>query len=132
MTATPLSSILLVLVSSFIGSFGAVFLKIGAEYMRPGIKGVLTNYRLAFGIALYLLSSVFFVMGVAQGELTILYPMVSIGYIWTLLWAYLFFKEPFNRAKGLRPVPDYRRRSVHQPGECGPALKSRDVARSPD
>jgi multidrug transporter EmrE-like cation transporter len=25
--------------------------------------------------------------------------MVSIGYIWTLLWAYLFFKEPFSRAK---------------------------------
>jgi multidrug transporter EmrE-like cation transporter len=99
MKATPLSSILLVLVSAFIGSFGAVFLKLGAEYMRPGIKGIATNYRLAFGIALYLLSSVFFVMGVAQGELTILYPMVSIGYIWTLLWAYLFFKEPFSRAK---------------------------------
>ena len=29
----------------------------------------------------------------------ILYPMVSLGYIWTLLWSYLFFKEPFNRPK---------------------------------
>ena len=96
---TPLSSILLILTSSFIGSFGAVFLKLGAEYMRPGIKGFLTNYRLAAGIGFYLLSSVFFVMGVAQGELTILYPMVSLGYIWTLLWAYLFFKEPFTRGK---------------------------------
>ncbi len=96
---TPLSSILLVLTSSFIGSFGAVFLKLGAEYMKPGVKGFVTNYRLGFGIALYLLSSVFFVMGVAQGELTILYPMVSLGYIWTLLWAYLFFKEPFSHGK---------------------------------
>lgn len=96
---TPLSSIVLVLISSFIGSFGAVFLKLGAEYMRPGIKGVISNYRLGFGIALYLLSSVFFVMGVAQGELTILYPMISLGYIWTLLWAYLFFKEPFGKSK---------------------------------
>jgi multidrug transporter EmrE-like cation transporter len=96
---TPLSSILLILTSSFIGSFGAVFLKLGAEHMKPGFKGIVTNYRLAFGIALYLLSSVFFVMGVAQGELTILYPMVSLGYIWTLLWAYLFFKEPFSRSK---------------------------------
>jgi drug/metabolite transporter (DMT)-like permease len=96
---TPLSSIILILISSFIGSFAAVFLKLGAEYMRPGIKGVVSNYRLALGVALYLLSSVFFVMGVAQGELTILYPMVSLGYIWTLLWAYLFFKEPFGRSK---------------------------------
>jgi drug/metabolite transporter (DMT)-like permease len=36
---------------------------------------------------------------VAQGELTILYPMVSLGYIWTMLWARLFFKEPFTRSK---------------------------------
>ncbi|MFZ0589076.1 MAG: EamA family transporter [Bryobacteraceae bacterium] len=96
---TPLSSIVLILISSFIGSFGAVFLKLGAEYMRPGVKGIVSNYRLALGVGLYLLSSVFFVMGVAQGELTILYPMVSLGYIWTLLWAYLFFQEPFGRAK---------------------------------
>lgn len=99
MKTTPLSSIILILFSSFVGSFGAVFLKLGAEYMRPGIQGFLSNYRLAFGVALYLFSSVFFVMGVAQGELTILYPMVSLGYIWTLLWAYLFFKEPFSRSK---------------------------------
>ena len=96
---TPLSSIVLILASSFVGSFGAVFLKLGAEYMRPGLKGIVSNYRLALGVVLYLLSSVFFVMGVAQGELTILYPMVSLGYIWTLLWAYLFFKEPFTRSK---------------------------------
>jgi drug/metabolite transporter (DMT)-like permease len=99
MTTTPLSSIFLVLVSSFIGSFGAVYLKLGAEHMQPGIKGIVSNWRLGLGIALFLLSSVFFVMGVAQGELTILYPMVSLGYIWTLLWAYIFFKEPFNRSK---------------------------------
>ena len=37
---TPLSSILLILTSSFIGSFGAVFLKLGAEYMKPGVKGL--------------------------------------------------------------------------------------------
>jgi multidrug transporter EmrE-like cation transporter len=96
---TPITSIVLVLASSFIGSFGAVFLKLGAEHMRHGIVGLLTNFRLALGVALYLLSSVFFVMAVAQGELTILYPMVSLGYIWTLLWAYLFFREPFNRSK---------------------------------
>jgi hypothetical protein len=52
---TPVSSIVLILVSSFIGSFGAVFLKLGAEYMRPGVKGVLSFYRLAMCLALFLL-----------------------------------------------------------------------------
>jgi multidrug transporter EmrE-like cation transporter len=96
---TPPSSIFLVLTSSFIGSFGAVFLKLGAEHMKGGIAGIIKNYWLAIGVALYLLSSVFFVMGVAQGELSILYPMISLGYIWTLLWARLFFKEPLTVSK---------------------------------
>ena len=42
---TPLSSIVLILISSFIGSFGAVFLKLGAEHMRPGVKGLSENIR---------------------------------------------------------------------------------------
>jgi multidrug transporter EmrE-like cation transporter len=96
---TPLSSIILVLFGSFIGSFGAVFLKLGAEHMQGGLRRLLSNYWLATGIVLYLLSSVFYMMGVAQGELTVLYPMVSIGYIWAIVWARLFFKEPFTLAK---------------------------------
>jgi drug/metabolite transporter (DMT)-like permease len=96
---TPLSSIILVLFSSFIGSFGAVGLKLGAERMGGGIGKLLANYWLAVGIILYLFSSVFYMMGVAQGELTVLYPMVSLGYIWALLWARIFFKERFTFAK---------------------------------
>jgi drug/metabolite transporter (DMT)-like permease len=99
MTATPTSSILLVLTSSFIGSFGAVFLKLGAEHMKGSLASLIKNYWLAIGICLYLLSSVFFVMGIAQGEVTILYPMISLGYIWTILWARIFFKEPFTSSK---------------------------------
>jgi drug/metabolite transporter (DMT)-like permease len=96
---TPLSSIILVLFSSFAGSFGAVFLKLGAEYMSGGLKRLFSNYWLATGVVLYLFSSVFYMMGIAQGELTVLYPMISLGYIWALLWARIFFKETFTVAK---------------------------------
>jgi len=96
---TPISSIVLVLFGSFIGSFGAVFLKLGAEHMQGSLKRIFNNYWLGVGIVLYLLSSVFYMMGVAQGQLTVLYPMVSIGYIWAIVWARLFFKEPFTRSK---------------------------------
>ena len=96
---TPLSSIVLILLSSFIGSFGAVFLKLGAEHMTGSLKRLLNNYWLMVGVFMYLLSSVFYMMGVSQGQLTILYPMVAIGYIWAILWARLFFKEGFTIAK---------------------------------
>lgn len=96
---TPLSSIGLVLLASFIGSFGAVFLKGGAARLAFDLGALARNWRLAAGVLLFLLSSVFFVLGVREGELTILYPMVSLGYVWTLVWSKLFFGEPFTRTK---------------------------------
>ena len=99
MTTTPTSSILLVMLASFIGSFGAVFLKSGATKLRMNWRTLAYNWRLAAGICAFLISSVFFVMGVRHGELTVLYPMMSLGYIWTLLWSRLFFGEPFTKNK---------------------------------
>lgn len=99
---TPSSSITLVLVASFIGSFGGVFLKAGAHRLdRKRIASVLLNWRLGAGIASFLLSSVFFVLALREGELSILYPMVSLGYLWTLIWSRIFFGEPFTRTKFL-------------------------------
>ena len=96
---TPPESILLVLLASFVGSFGAVFLKAGAGRLHREIHTLLLNWRLAAGIAMYLLSFVFYYLGVRKGELSILYPMVSLGYLWTLVWSWLFFKEPITRRK---------------------------------
>lgn len=90
---------LLVLLASFIGSFGAVFLKSGANRLHRQWETLIFNWRLAAGVVAFVLSSVFFVVGVKHGELTVLYPMVSLGYIWTLLWSRLFFGEPFTRNK---------------------------------
>ncbi|MGD1071478.1 MAG: hypothetical protein ABSB15_15155 [Bryobacteraceae bacterium] len=98
MSQTPVSSILLVLLASLIGSFGAVFLKLGAAPMRQGFRHIF-NVKLAAGVALFVGSSVPFILGLKHGELSVLYPMVSLGYVWTLFWSKLFFNEPITRAK---------------------------------
>jgi multidrug transporter EmrE-like cation transporter len=92
------NSMLLVFAASVIGSFGAVFLKMGATRLDGSILSFL-NSRLALGVALFLGSSVFYALGIRGGQLSVLYPMVSLGYIWTLLWSRLFFNEPFTRTK---------------------------------
>jgi drug/metabolite transporter (DMT)-like permease len=97
-TSTPLSSILLVLAASCIGSVGAVFLKMGAKHLSRGIWGAL-NWELAAGVALFLGSSVPFIMALKHGELSVLYPMVSLSYVWTMVWSRMFFQEPVTRAK---------------------------------
>lgn len=98
---TPLSSILLVLFASFVGSFGTVFLKAGADKLERTVRGVLTNWRLAVGIMIFLTSFGMYTVAVKSGELTILYPMVSLGYLWTLIWSRIIFKEPLTRNKFL-------------------------------
>jgi len=96
---TPVSSMAFVLGGSVIGSFGAVFLKSGALALRRHWSSLVFNWQLALGIGTYLLSSVLFVKGLSNGELSVLYPMVSLGYICTLFWSRLFFNEQVTRAK---------------------------------
>ena len=98
MSPELLNAMLLVFAASVVGSFGAVFLKLGAHQLTRSPFSFL-NLRLAFGVALFLGSSVLYAAGIKEGELSVLYPMVSLGYIWTLLWSRLFFKEPFTRFK---------------------------------
>ena len=88
-----------VLGGSVIGSFGAVFLKSGALALRRHWSSILFNWRLAVGVGAYMLSSIFFLKGVSNGELSVLYPMVSLGYICTLAWSRLFFQENITRVK---------------------------------
>ena len=93
-----MKSMLLVFAASVVGSFGAVFLKMGAARLDGSIRSFV-NSRLILGVALFLGSSVFYALGIKGGQLSVLYPMVSLGYIWTLLWSRLFFNEAFTREK---------------------------------
>ena len=96
---TPVSSIILVLVASLIGSLAMVLLKVGADRHRRKQSFLRWTSVIVGGIALFLISSVLYLLGIKNGSLTVLYPMVATGYVWGLLWSRLFFGEPFNRNK---------------------------------
>jgi drug/metabolite transporter (DMT)-like permease len=97
-TPLLLRSMLLVFLASVVGSFGAVFLKIGALRLSKNVWSFV-NSRLILGVGLYLGSSVIYALGVRGGQLSVLYPLVSLGYIFTLVWSKLFFNEPITRYK---------------------------------
>ncbi len=98
---TPLYvSLLLVFAATIVGSFGAVFLKLGSAHLDGSVLSF-ANRRLAIGVALYLGSSVFYAFGIKGAQLSVVYPMVSLSNVWALLWAKWFFKEPLNKAKFL-------------------------------
>lgn len=100
MTSTPTSSILLVFLGSLIGSIGMVFLKKASAHLHNGFLHII-NVNAALGVILFLLSSVFYIAGIKNGQLSVLYPMVSLSYVWALIWAKLFFRESFTTQKFL-------------------------------
>jgi multidrug transporter EmrE-like cation transporter len=101
---TPVSSMAWVMCGSVIGSLGAVGLKAGANRLKFNVKSLVTNWPLIAGIVAYLLSSVFFVKGVKNGQLSVLYPLVALGQVWTMAWAALWFKERITRPKVIAVV----------------------------
>jgi len=96
---TPFSSIVWVSVGAVIGSLGAAGLKAGANNLQLNIRALLMNWKLALGLGLYLISTVFYVKGISHGEISVLFPLVSLGYVWTAIWSKVFFGESMTPAK---------------------------------
>ncbi|MCX6711567.1 MAG: EamA family transporter [Candidatus Woesearchaeota archaeon] len=94
-------AISLVLIATLIGAFGALFLKLGSKKLSLKFKNVFTNYKFLFGIFLYGISALFFIGALRYGQLTLVYPFVSIGYIWIILLSMYFLKEKMNFYKWL-------------------------------
>ena len=98
-SVTPLYvSMLFVLACTIIGSFGAVFLKLGAARINSSVLSF-ANSRLLVGVALYLGSSVFYAFGIKGAQLSVVYPMVSLANVWALIWSRWFFNEPLTKEK---------------------------------
>ncbi len=98
---TPWFSVGLVFIATLIGAFGALFLKYGANTMTR--KSVLSflNIRLLIGVFFYGLSSIFFLIALKHGELSVLYPLTSLSYIWISLLSIKMLKEKMNLSKWL-------------------------------
>ena len=98
MTSTPPSAMALVLVGSLIGSIGMVFLKKASKDLHHSFWNIV-NMDFVIGAGLFVLSSLIYITGIRHGQISVLYPMASLSYVWALVWARLFFAEPFTRNK---------------------------------
>ncbi len=96
---TQLYAILLVVFATMIGSFGPVFFKKAAEKKITSIMSLITNYNLIIGVFMYGVSSIIFIPALKGGELSILFPLVSLSYIWVALLSRFFFDEKITTFK---------------------------------
>lgn len=98
---TSLSAVLVVVFATVIGAFGALALKYGANKITRQNKLSFINKRLLVGVFLYGFSSIFFLIGLKNGELSVLYPITSLSYVWISLLSIKMLKEKMNFYKWL-------------------------------
>jgi len=91
--------IALTLFATLLGSTGALMLKMGSTGTRFTLKGIVRNYKLLLGLILYGLSTIPFLIALKFGPLSVLYPFVSLSYIWTILLSMRYLKERMNAWK---------------------------------
>ena len=60
---------------------------------------LLTNYPLWTGLACYGVSTLLMVLALRDGELSLLYPVISLTYIWVMFLSVLVLHEPLTQWK---------------------------------
>ena len=97
-------AMLIVVFCTFIGAAAQVFIKAGANHLANtgfagAIVGILTNPRLFCGYALYGVFTVLLVYALREAELSILYPIIALTYVWVAILSVIVFHEAMSAMK---------------------------------
>ncbi len=92
-------AILLVLGAAFIGSWGSLYFKKAADKLHRSPKTIIKNRDLWIGLTIYVSSTILYVIGIKGGELSVIFPLVSTGYIWVSILSVVYMGEKMNRTK---------------------------------
>jgi multidrug transporter EmrE-like cation transporter len=87
----------LVFCCTLLGAAAQILMKTGANHMaHPGLLGMATNLPLMGGYCLYGLSTVLLVLALKDGELSLLYPVIALTYVWVTALSFVVFHDDIN------------------------------------
>jgi multidrug transporter EmrE-like cation transporter len=87
----------LVFCCTILGAAAQVLMKIGTGHLsQPGLMGYLTSLPLLGGYCLYGLNTVLMIFALRDGELSILYPIIALTYVWVTILSVMLFHETLN------------------------------------
>jgi len=91
----------LVLVSSFLNSYGSYLLKKSSCDATKKILKLFLNPKFILAGFTLVMGAILFVIALRGGPLNILYPLSSTSYLWTCYFATKYLKESMNLNKWL-------------------------------
>ncbi len=93
-----LHPVLIVFICTILGAAAQVLIKLGANSLQHSTSpwAMLTSPQLFSGYALYGLSTVLLVLALRNGELSVIYPVISLTYVWVTFLSMVYFNESIN------------------------------------
>ena len=90
-------SVGLVCICTLFGVAAQYFIKTsGMQIGNGGLMAILTNLHLWTGLTLYGIFTMLLILALRDGELSLLYPVISLTYVWVTILSVLVFHEQMN------------------------------------
>jgi drug/metabolite transporter (DMT)-like permease len=94
--ATRTFAIVMMVFCTALTSFAQVFYKRGSALLSLNLIELITNYNLIIGLLMYATAAVIMIIAFKFGEVTVLYPIVTLSYVWVSLLSVYYFNEVMN------------------------------------
>lgn len=100
-TVSARKNVWLVFLCTIIGAMAQMLIKTGANRLPPDtdLIHMITNIHVMTGYSLYGIATVLLVLALKNGELSILYPIISLTYVWVTALSLVVFNEKINLFK---------------------------------
>ena len=97
---TSLTSIGLIVLSTISGAVAQILLRFGAESLgEGGLVGLLRNFPLMGGYACLAMNVVLVVLAFRGGQLSVLYPIIALTYVWVAILSPMYFPEAITNSQ---------------------------------
>ncbi len=102
--ATSALSIALILLCTIVGAAAQILMRHGADYLPVAgaddpLLALLTNWSLLGGYACLALNTGLLVLALRGGQLSVLYPIIALTYVWVAILSPMFFEDSLNLPK---------------------------------
>lgn len=92
-------SIILVIICTLLTASGQFLLKMGLNQANDSLTSFLFNIPLISGLICYGLGMILLIIALRYGELSVLYPIISLSFIWVALLSIYVLAEDISPIK---------------------------------
>ena len=101
MAGTKPWAIAIIIACTIFTSIGSILLKKGVDRFSYSMQGFLDAYPVIIGLAFYFVGFILLTVAFKHGELSVLFPFVSLSFVWVGMSSYFILHEKITLSEVL-------------------------------